>query len=170
VDIHELIRARRSGRAYQDKPVPGQVLERLLEAARWAPSAMNRQPWKLVVVTNADRRHRLAVAAREQMFVAKAPVVLAAVAMDPEKIFTCEVPGYPVDVAIVVDHLTLAATGEGLGTCWIAAFDQSAVCDILGVPADQKVVALLPLGYPADTPRQRTRKPLDELVAYETLS
>lgn len=167
MDIHETIKTRRSVRAYEDRPVADELLERLLEAARWAPSASNLQPWKLVVVRDAGRRRDLAVAARQQLFISQAPVVLAAVALDPGRLMPCDIPPYAVDAAIAIDHLTLAAAAEGLGTCWIGAFDQDRVKGILGVPEDQKVVALLPLGYPADSPGEKKRKPLTELVSYE---
>jgi len=166
MDVHELIKTRRSVRAYQDRAIPDDVLKRVLESARWAPSARNAQPWKLVLVRDGERRRRLAKAAREQMFIAQAPLVVVAVALDPERVFTCGVPGYPVDVAIAADHLSLAATGEGLGTCWIAAFDQEEVAGIIDLPADQKAVVLMPVGYPADEPVERERKPLEELVVF----
>jgi len=167
MDIYEIIKTRRSVRAYQDRPVSDEVLERLLEAARWGPSARNLQPWKLVVVKDEQRRRGLGQAANEQRFVGEAPVVIAAVSLEPEAVMSCEVPTYPVDVAIAVDHLTLAAAAEGLGTCWIGAFKQGEVCQILGVPETCKVAILLPVGYPADEPGERTRKPLQELVCYE---
>lgn len=165
--IYDIIRTRRSVRSYQDKPVSDEVLKRVLEAARWAPSAMNNQPWKLVVVRDAGKRRELAVAAHNQMFLAEAPIVLAAVSLDPDRIMSCEVPLYPVDVSIAVDHLILAAAAEGLGTCWIGSFGQDFVREILDVPENYKVVVLTPLGYPADEPEERTRKPLAELVCYE---
>jgi len=127
MDIYEIIKARRSVRAYEDRPVSDELLGRLLEAARWAPSASNLQPWKLVVVRDAGRRRDLAVAARQQLFIAQAPVVVAAVALDPGRLMPCEVPPYAVDAAIAIDHLTLAAAAEGLGTCWIGAFVQEPI-------------------------------------------
>lgn len=168
MNIYDTIMTRRSVRAYQDKPIPEEVLERLLEATRWAPSANNLQPWKLIVVHDAQKRHDLAVAAMNQTFLAQAPVVLAAVSLAPGHIMTCDVPLYPVDVSIAVDHLTLAAAAEGLGTCWIGAFRQDPVRQILDVPETCKVVILTPLGYPADEPAARTRKSIAELVCYDT--
>jgi nitroreductase len=170
MDIYEIIKTRRSVRAYEDRPIPDDVLQRLLGAAQGAPSANNLQPWKLIVVRDAQRRQDLALAARQQMFIAEAPVVIAPVALDPEKVMTCEVPTYAVDAAIAIDHLTLAAAAEGLGTCWIGAYDQGRVRDILGVPEGQKVVILMPVGYPADVPVEKTRKSLEELVDYERLA
>ena len=167
MDIYEAINTRRSVRSYQDRPVPEEVLGRVLEAARWAPSANNRQPWRFVLVEDEQRRQQLAHAANEQLFVGQAPIVVAAVSLQPDQVMTCGVSKSAVDVAIAVDHLTLAATAEGLGTCWIGAFSQEKVCDILGVPDNHKVIILTPLGYPADEPVSRTRKPIEELVRYE---
>jgi nitroreductase len=168
MDVYSAIRERRSVRAYRPDPVPEEVLGRILEAARLAPSAKNLQPWKLVVVRDPERRRRLAEAAMGQDFVAEAPVVIAAVALDPERVMRCGVPSYAVDVAIAVDHLTLAAVQEGLGTCWIGSFSQDEVRRILGIPERYRVVALLPLGYPADEPLPKYRKELSELVCHET--
>ncbi|MEM2865914.1 MAG: nitroreductase family protein [Candidatus Hadarchaeales archaeon] len=167
MDVYSAIRERRSVRAYRPDPVPEEALRRMLEAARLAPSAKNLQPWKLVVVRDPERRKKLAEAAHGQSFVAEAPVVIAAVALDPERVMRCGVPSYAVDVAIVVDHLTLAAVQEGLGTCWIGSFSQEEARKVLGVPEKYMVVALLPVGYPADEPLPKWRKELDELVCHE---
>ena len=165
MDVYEIIKARRSVRAYQDKPIPDDVLDRLLWAAQWAPSARNVQPWKFIVVKDANLRKQLGEAANGQMFVGQAPVVIAAVGLDPDYVMACQVPAYAVDTSIALDHLTLAAAEEGLGTCWIGAFSQPKVKEILLVPAGQKVVALMPVGYPADEPPpERSRKPLEELT------
>lgn len=168
--IAEVIKERRSVRSYKDLPVPDEKLTRILSAARLAPSAGNRQPWKFIVVRDLERRKALAEAASGQRFVGEAPVIIAAVALDPERLMECGVPSYAVDLAIAVDHITLAATEEGLGTCWIGAFSQDKVRKILNIPKNHKVVALLPLGYPADTTRTKIRKSLKEIVCYETFS
>ena len=168
MNVYEIIKKRRSVRVYQDRPVPDEVLNRLLEAAQWAPSARNLQPYKFIVIRDAQRRRDLAVAANEQMFLAEAPVVIAAVSLEPDRVMSCGVPTYAVDVTIAADHLMLAAAAEGLGTCWIGAFSQDRVREILGVLEAQKVVILTPLGYPADeAPLDRTRKPIRDLVCYE---
>jgi nitroreductase len=165
MDIHEIIRTRRSVRAYQDRPIPDEVLTRVLDAARMAPSARNIQPWKFVVVKDPGIRADLAVAANGQTFVGQAPVVIVAVGLEPDRMMGCGVPPYAVDVAIAVDHMTLAATAEGLGSCWIGAYSQEDVRSILSIPDSHKVVVLLPVGYPADTPEEKQRKPLPEIVS-----
>jgi len=113
MDVHTAIKTRRSVRAYKPDPVPEESLKRILEAARLAPSAANRQQWKFVVVRDPERRKQLSRAAHNQGFVGEAPVVITAVALDPERVMSCEVPAYAVDLAIAVDHITLAAVEEG---------------------------------------------------------
>ncbi len=170
MEIMDAINERRSVRSYSPDPVPGNVLGDVLEAARVAPSASNRQPWKFVVVTDPDRRSSLASAARNQGFVGEAPVIIAAVALEPDRLMSCQVEAYAVDLSIAVDHMTLAAVSLGLGTCWIGAFDQDRAREVLGIPREYKIVTLLPLGYPADKPKPKSRKSLDEIVCYETWS
>ncbi|MCK4334579.1 nitroreductase family protein [candidate division WOR-3 bacterium] len=167
MDVAKAIRDRRSVRSYENKDIPQEVLLKVLEAARLAPSANNRQPWKFVVVREAAKRKALAKAAKEQQFVAEAPVVIAAVALEPERTMTCGVPIYAVDLAIAVDHMTLAAVQQGLGSCWIGAFYQEDVKKLLEIPDECKVAALLTLGYPRDQARFKNRKSLDEIVCYE---
>ena len=168
MELKEAIEKRESIRDYEDKPIPQDKLLKVLEAARLAPSGSNRQPWKFVVVKDRQTRQKLAQAAEGQTFVGKAPVVIAAVATMPELVMICGVEEYPVDLAIAVDHLTLAAVDEGLGTCWIGAFSQEKVCDILKIPKSCRTVALLPLGFPKQPGRPKVRKSLDEIVCYET--
>jgi len=168
MDTYTAIATRKSVRAYLDKDVPEEVLSRILEAARLAPSASNRQEWRFVVVRDAKTRQRLVAAARGQKFVGQAAVVLACCAETDEHRMPCGQLAYPIDVAIAVDHITLCAAVEGLGTCWIGAFDENQVKEILGIPTEIRVVALLPLGYPQDpAPVEKSRLPMDRIVKYE---
>jgi nitroreductase len=166
MDLMQAIRARRSIRAFLDRPVEEEKLLAVLEAGRLAPSARNMQDWKFIVVKDAATRQRLAVAARDQQFVGQAPVVIAACGTS-DLVMTCGQPAYAIDVAIAVDHMTLAAASRGLGTCWIGAFYEDRVKEILGVPLEIRVVALLPLGYPAEETEPRPRKNLADIVAWE---
>ena len=164
----DLVKTRRSVRTYLEKPVPEDVLLRILESARLAPSANNRQPWRFVVVKDPELRNALGIAANNQRFVGQAPVIIAAIALMPEGLMSCGVPRYAVDLSIAVTHMTLAAADEGLGTCWIGAFSQEKVKELLQVPHEYKIVALLPLGYPADNRvGEKYRKPLDEIISYD---
>jgi nitroreductase len=168
MELKEVIKNRKSIRDYEDKPIPEDKLLRVLEAARLAPSGGNRQEWKFIIVRDSQRRQKLAQAAEGQTFVGKAPVVIAAVATQPTPMMICGVPAYAVDLAIAVDHITLAAVDEGLGTCWIGAFSQEVACKILNIPSKYKLVALMPLGFPQEQGRPKNRKSLDEIVCYET--
>ncbi|MBN1142440.1 MAG: nitroreductase family protein [Deltaproteobacteria bacterium] len=169
MDIYQAIAARRSVRAFLDRELPEEVLNRLLEAARLAPSAKNFQEWRFVVVRERTMRQQLARAAKGQSFVGEAPVVLACCAETEGYVMTCGQLCYPIDLAIVVDHITLCAAAEGLGTCWIGAFYEEEVKKLLRIPPQIRVVSLLPIGYPADTaPASKNRLPLAKIVHRET--
>jgi nitroreductase len=163
--VSEAIKLRKSVRSFLAKPVEEEKLTVVLEAARLAPSASNRQEWRFVVVRDATMRAKLSTASNKQAFVGTAPVVIACCAETDEHVMSCGQACYPIDIAIAVDHMTLAATEAGLGTCWIGAFDEAAVKSLLGIPAAVRVVALLPLGYPADpSVKNKSRKTLNELI------
>ena len=122
-----------------------------------------------MVVTEPQKRRRLGEEAAGQRFVAEAPVVIAACAQNDGKIMRCGQACYPIDVAIAIDHLTLAAAAEGLGTCWIGSFDPDVVRKILSIPEEIVVVELLPLGYPEDPSRAgKSRLPLETIVRRES--
>lgn len=169
--VMEAIRYRRSVRLYCTKPIEKDVLERMRKALRYAPSACNHQPWRFIFVMDEGLRGQVARACREQMWMAEAPVIVAGCGRADEAYK--KMGGYgssvDVDVAIALDHLTLAAVAEGLGTCWIGAFDEGQVKQILGVPEEVKVVALTPLGYPKQAGliapvQQDRRKPEAEII------
>ena len=158
MDIYDAIETRKSVRAYQNTQVPEAVLTRLLEAARLAPSANNFQEWRFVVVRDREKRLQLAEAACRQSFVAETN----------RHVMTCGQPCYPIDVAIAVDHITLCAAAEGLGTCWIGAFYEDEVKRILEIPPEIRVVTLLPIGYPKNPAKVRKhRRPLEKILSYE---
>jgi len=168
MDVLRAIEQRYSVRSYADKPVEEEKLSAVLEAARLAPSAGNRQEWRLVVVRDEKTRRQLAEAARGQAFVAEAPVVIACCADTDDHKMTCGQACYPIDVAIAIDHMTLAAVELGLGTCWIGAFYEDQVKKLLGIPERIRVVELLLLGYPADSPpRAKARLGSKEIVCNE---
>jgi nitroreductase len=168
MDVSEAIQKRRSVRKYQTRNIENDKLDRVLEAGRLAPSARNLQEWRFVVVRDGGRRKRLAEAAKGQTFVGEAPVVIAACATVTDYVMTCGQLTYPIDLAIAVEHMVLAAAAEGLGTCWIGAFYEEEVKKVLNIPPEVRVVALLPLGYPDESPAPRPRKEMKEIVAFET--
>jgi nitroreductase len=167
MEFQDIIQNRRSVREFRDEAVPDEKLSRVLEAARLAPSAGNRQPWKFVVIKDANKRKALTQSANNQAFVGQAPIIIVAVALMPMKIMTCGVPSYAVDLAIAIEHIVLAAVDEGLGTCWIGAFSQEDARNIVGIPDKYKVVTVMPIGYPVAETAARSRKPIEEVVCYE---
>jgi nitroreductase len=162
MDVFEAIRTRRSIRKFRPTPIPDEQLEIILEAGRLAPSASNRQSWRFVVVKDPERKRALAEAAANQMFIADAGVVIAALG-DPE----VSPRWFSQDPMIAVEHIVLAATALGYGTCWIGAFDEEEVKHILKIPEKLKVIALLPIGFPDEAPTPMTRKPLKEIFFLE---
>ncbi|MGC8798444.1 MAG: nitroreductase family protein [candidate division WOR-3 bacterium] len=169
MEFYEVIRRRMSVRAYKPDPVPDEVLNRILEAGRLAPSAKNLQPWKFIVVRDDKIRQELVPACRNQAFIAQAPLVICACALLEQA--WKGMGGYwsaaEVDVTIALEHIILAAANEGLGTCWIGAFTESEVRRVLAIPEGVKPVALTPLGYPAQEPKPRPRKEIKEIVCFD---
>lgn len=166
MELMEAIMARRSIRRFLEKPVEEEKILAVLDSGRLAPSARNMQDWRFIVVRDQSTRQKLAVAAKDQQFVAQAPVVIAACGTS-NYIMTCGQPTYAIDVTIALDHMTLAAASLGLGTCWIGAFYEDQAKKILGVPDDVRIVALMPLGYPAEEPLPRPRKEIGDIMAWE---
>jgi nitroreductase len=167
MDVLEAIRTRYSVRGYRPDPVADEVLAQVLEAARLAPTAANRQPFRLLVLHTAGREEELRRIYDRGWFT-QAPLVLAVVAVPGEAWRRMDDKPYDeVDATIAMDHLVLAATALGLGTCWIAAFDPVAAREVLGLPDEVEPVAFTPLGYPDKKRADPGRKPLGELVFHE---
>jgi nitroreductase len=165
MDLGELIAKRYSVRAYKADPVPEELLGKVLEAARLAPTAANRQPFLVYVVRTAGREEELRKVYHRHWFT-QAPVILC-VCTVPAQAWVRSFDGKcyaDVDAAIVMDHMILAAAELGLGTCWIAAFDPAAARQALKLPDGVEPVLFTPLGFPADEPRPKERKLLADLV------
>jgi nitroreductase len=163
----ELVKKRYSVRAYRPDPVEEDKLQQVLEAARLAPTAANRQPFQLVVIHTTGHEAELGRIYGRKWF-AQAPLVIFACGIPAQSWVHGDGKNYcDVDVAIAMDHLILAAADLGLGTCWIAAFDRQAAREVLGLPEGVEPIVCTPLGYPADELRPKKRKPLSELVRYE---
>lgn len=163
-----LFKGRRSIRRYRPDPVPDEMVAQLLEAGRWAPSASNRQPWAFVVVRDEEIRRRVA----EQC--AYAFVRWAHAGEAPLLIVLCGHARNPVyrqflheDVGLAGGQIMLQAAALGLGTCWIGGLDRKSIAAILGLPSHMEIVGLLTVGFPAEEPEPRPRKPLSEIVHYD---
>ncbi|SFQ48393.1 nitroreductase family protein [Caldicoprobacter faecalis] len=154
MEFMDVISKRRAIRKYKKDPIPEEKLQRLFQALRLAPSGNNRQPYRFIFVRDEKVRREIVQRACYQDFLYDAPVIMVA---------CCE-PGRSFDTAIAVDHLVLAATNEGLGTCWVGWFDRDAVKEILGIECNMDVPILVPIGYPDESPPARPRKTLEELV------
>jgi nitroreductase len=169
VDFYDVVRTRRSVRSFKKNPIPEEVLSRVLEAARVAPSGSNRQPWKFILVRDEALKQKMISACDNQKFMADAPLIVVACGQK----LSFNRGGYMremsmlIDVSIAFTHLILAARAEGLGTCWIGAFKNDEIKKLLGVPEGYEVVAATPLGYPAENvfTEPRDRKNLDEIVS-----
>jgi len=182
MDINEVFRRRRSVRSYSSQPVPEEAIARCLEAARLAPSWRNGQPWHFVVVRDRKTIQKLmrtsSLAGATNLWLKDVPVVLVACAEPRMSGDKDDQPYYLVDVAIALEHAILAATAEGLGTCWIGGFNEDKVREVLSIPQSIRVVAMTPLGYPtgekglydrlaAVGKRRLRRRSLEEIVRYE---
>ncbi len=164
MEFYEVINKRRSIRAYKKDPVEDGKLSRILNAALLAPSAANKQPFSLIVVKDEETRQKLKDAYSQEWFFT-APVIICACALPDNAWKRNDGKAYvDVDVAIAMDHLILAASAEGLGTCWIAAFKPEVVREVLNIPDNMEPLILTPLGYPETIPEPTSRKPLEEMV------
>lgn len=167
MEFSELTKKRYSVRAYKSDPVEDDKLQQVLEAARLAPTAANRQPFRLIVIRTAGREAELQRIYQRAWFT-RAPLIICACAIPDQGWVRMDGKPYTdVDVAIAMDHLILAATDLGLGTCWIAAFDPAAAREVLALPDGVEPIVFTPLGYAADQPGPKVRKSLSELVLYE---
>jgi nitroreductase len=162
MDVLEVIRIRRSIRKYRPEPIPDEKLETILEAARLAPSADNRQPWRFVVVQDTERKKALAKVADDQTFLGDAGAIVVGIG-DPET----SMEWHQKDTMIAMEHMVLEATALGYGTCWIGAFDEDVVKNLLKIPTRMKVVALLPIGIPDEKPAPTQRKVASEIFFKE---
>ncbi len=173
---------RRSIRKFQDVPVEPEKINAILEAANWAPSGNNMQPARFIVVRDRDTRYALSQADNNQVWMITAPVIIVAVAdlmarVAPENTYKVDEqsPEWEVkriirDTAMATGYLLLEVENQGLGACWTGFFSQEDVRPILNLPDDKFVIAIIPVGYPAESPNPRPRKSLNEIVRYEKWS
>jgi nitroreductase len=163
MDFYEVIKTRRSIRSYKSDPIPEESVNRISEALRLAPSACNLQPWSFRLVLNEKKRADIC-ACYGGKWLAEAPAIIVALG----NYETCwkrpeGTPITEIDIGIAMEHVVLAATAEGLGTCWICAYKMEEMNKAMNIIPPWSVLAISPLGYPAETPQQKERKPADEL-------
>jgi len=172
MDVFEAIGGRRSIRAFKSRDVPEDTVKKLLEAGRWAPSAGNIQPWEFVVVREPSMKRRLVEAALGQSFIEEASLVIVVCANEDRSAEGYGFRGRSLycieDTSAAVQNILLAAYSLGLGTCWIGAFNEDGAREALRIPAGIRPVAIIPVGYPAESPAPRNRRPLGQVVHRET--
>jgi len=167
MNFQELLRNRYSVRAYKPDPIEPFLLKQVLIAAQYAPTAANRQPFKLIVINTEGIQEQINAIYDRDWF-AGAPIIVCACGIPNLGWMRADGKSYiDIDIAIVMDHLSLAAADLGLGTCWVASFNVQAARDFLRLPTRVEPIVLMSLGYPADIPVPKVRKPLDELIYYE---
>ena len=171
MDVLEAIKGRRSIRAFKSEDVPPEIVEKLIDAARWAPSAGNIQPWEFIIVRKPEIKRNLAKAALNQSFIEEAPVVIVVCADEVRSSQGYGVRGKTLyciqDTAAATQDIHLAAYSLGLGTCWVGAFNEEEARKILEIPQGVRPVAIIPVGYPAEKPPARNRRPLNQIIHYE---
>ena len=164
MEFYEVLKSRRSIRGYKPDAVPEKVLARLAEAVSLAPTACNKQPFKLLLVRDPEMRKTICANCRFE-FLAEAPVIAVMMTNESESWTRFEGnPAADIDASIAMEHLVLAAAAEGLGTCWICAFSRPQMNEALNIRAPWSAFALSPIGYAAGAPRPFSRKALDEVV------
>jgi nitroreductase len=172
MDVLEAVKGRRSIRAFKNRDVPAEIVEKLIDAARWAPSAGNIQPWKFIIVRKPKIKRRLVEAALDQVFIEEAPAVIVVCANEVRSSQGYGVRGETLyciqDTAAAIQNIHLTAYALGLGTCWVGAFREEEAREILKIPRGIRPVAIIPVGYPAEAPTARGRRPASQIVHYET--
>ena len=165
MNFKELCEARYSCRAYETKPIEDEKLKYIRECVRLAPSAVNRQPWKFVLVTDATQ---LAVLHRcyDREWIKNAPaIVVCCQQRDEAWVRPCDGKNHAdIDIAIAVEHLCLAAAEQGLGTCWVCNFDVERCTQLFNIPSNEEVAVLIPIGYAADEAKEKKRKDLKDIL------
>ena len=165
--VCEAIKHRRSIRKYKTTPISGEKLNIILEAGRLAPSARNIQEWRFIVVRDKTLISKIMKAANNQEFIESADTIIVGCGIVTDYIMRCGQTAYPIDVSIALTQMTIQAVEEGIGTCWIGSFYEDQIKEILGIPANVRIVQMLTLGYPDETPEARPREEFDKIFMFD---
>ena len=171
MELYEAIKGRRSIRAYKPQNVPEEIVDKLIEAASFAPAAGNIQPWKFVIARKPETKKKLAQAA-DQAFIEEAPVVIVVCANEKRASMGYGARGKTLyciqDTAAATQNIHLTAYSLGLGTCWIGAFNEDQAKKAVNAPEEMRPVAIIPVGYADEAPSPRNRRPLNQIMRYES--
>lgn len=160
------IQNRQSIKSFSTKPIEEMKLNRIIEAARIAPSAKNRQPWRFIIINDEDLRKKIQNASFGQDYVGQAPIIIAAASTNIDYRMPNGQLSYPIDIAIAVSFMMIQAEHEELGSSVVTTFDEREVKELLTIPYSMKVVMLLLLGYPESRPLKVLRKPIEQISSY----
>lgn len=162
----ELVRNRYSCRDYQARDVEEEKLDYVLECIRFAPSAVNKQPWRFHIVRGEEEKAKLQQCYNRDWFKTAPMYIVASILHDEAWVRADGKQHGDIDIAIAVEHLCLAATEQGLGTCWVCNFDAALCKQLFTLPESEEPAVIIPLGYAADEMKEKKRKPMDEIVKY----
>ncbi|MFH2037293.1 MAG: nitroreductase family protein [Candidatus Zixiibacteriota bacterium] len=167
MEFYDILVKRRSIRAYKNKPIPEDTLLKILEAARLAQSATNRQPWRFIIIQDETNRKKVAELCTGNNWAADASVILAGVAVDTKYRMGNGRPASDIDLSIALTQISLAAVDQSLGTCWIGSFKYNEAMAYMKIPKDNILVGFMTLGYPDESPSEKSRKPMEEIIVHE---
>jgi len=167
MSVYDVIKSRGSIRKFKPEPIPQKDLDTILDSARLAQSAANRQPWEFIVISDASRKSTLVTVAGHQEFVGEAATVVVCLGDPSASAAVGAYNGMLIDMGIAIENMVLTAWDLGVGSCWIGAYNEGGVKQLLSIPDRLRVVSMLVLGYPAQEPGSKRRKSLSEIVHYE---
>ena len=165
MNLLELTKKRYSCRNYQSKAVEQEKLDYVLECVRMAPSAVNRQPWRFRIISSEEGRQKLCQCYNREWITTAPTIIMASILHEEEWVRSDGKHHGDIDIAIAVEHLCLAATEQGLSTCWVCNFDAERCKESFGLADNEEAAVLIPLGYPADEWKEKKRKPIEEIIA-----
>ena len=169
MNLLEIAKSRYSCRAYRPEEVEREKLDYILECVRMAPSAVNRQPWRFHIVSSEDGRRKLQQCYNREWFTTAPMYVVASILHDEEWVRADGKHHGNIDIAIAVEHLCLAATEQGLATCWVCNFDADLCKQLLALPDSEEPAVIVPLGYAATEPTEKKRKPMQDIISTDNL-
>lgn len=164
MDFLELVKSRYSCRDYQPRDVENEKLEYIMECVRYAPSAVNRQPWRFRIIKEDNDKASVQQCYNREWFNTAPLYILASVLHDEEWVRADGKHHGDIDIAIAVEHLCLAATAQGLGTCWVCNFDAALCKQLFSLPENEEPAVIIPIGYPAVPPTEKKRKPIGDIL------
>ena len=164
MDFLELVKRRYSCRDYQPTSIEKEKLDYIIECVRFAPSAVNKQPWAFRIISNKEEKEKLRQCYDREWFATAPTYIMASILHDEEWVRADGKHHGNIDIAIAVEHLCLAAAEQGLGTCWVCNFDVEKCTQLFRIPSNEEVAVLIPIGYAADEAKEKKRKSTTDIL------